>query len=107
MVASCAHTLSFRPLILPDSSVLVCTIPEDGRSNGWISFDGKCRQEISKGDSVRIKMCPNPMPTINRFGFTADWFEALRLGFMFNQRPRQKPLPKSAPLPPPVERGIE
>ena len=29
------------------------------------------------------------MATINRLKFTADWFEALRSGFMFNQRPRQ------------------
>ena len=94
----CAHTLSFRPLVLPDASILTCIVPEDGRANGWISFDGKFRQELFKGDSVRIKMCPYPMPTVNRLDFTADWFEALRSGFMFNQRPKQRPLvPLSKP----------
>jgi NAD+ kinase len=39
----CAHTLSFRPLLLPDSSVLMCSIPVDCRSSGWVSFDGKFR----------------------------------------------------------------
>lgn len=39
----CAHTLSFRPLLLPDSSVLVGTVPEDSRSTSWVSFDGKFR----------------------------------------------------------------
>ena len=39
----CAHTLSFRPLLLPDSSVLMCSIPTDCRSSGWVSFDGKFR----------------------------------------------------------------
>jgi NAD kinase len=41
----CAHTLSFRPLLLPDSSVITCSIPEDSRGNGWVSFDGKFRYE--------------------------------------------------------------
>jgi NAD kinase len=39
----CAHSLSFRPLLLPDSSVITCSIPEDSRGNGWVSFDGKFR----------------------------------------------------------------
>ena len=85
----CAHTLSFRPLILPDASVLTCIVPEHGRASGWVSFDGQFRRELQKGDFVRIKMCQFPMVTINRLKFTADWFEALRSGFMFNQRPRQ------------------
>ena len=42
----CAHTLSFRPLLLPDSSVLMCSIPVDCRSSGWVGFDGKFRWEI-------------------------------------------------------------
>ena len=55
-----------------------------------ISFDGQFRRELHKGDFVRIKMCRFPMATINRLKFTADWFDALRSGFMFNQRPRQR-----------------
>lgn len=39
----CPHTLSFRPMLLPDSARLVCTVPEECRSNGWVSFDGKFR----------------------------------------------------------------
>lgn len=39
----CAHSLSFRPLLLPDSSVLTCTVPTDCRASAWVSFDGKFR----------------------------------------------------------------
>lgn len=35
------------------------------------------------------------MPTINRRNFTEDWINSLREGFMFNLRPRQKPLANS------------
>jgi len=92
----CPHTLSFRPLVLPDSAVLGCFMPVDGRASGWISFDGKYRQELQKGDSVDVRMCPYPVPTVNKHDFTADWFESLRSAFMFNERPIQKPLPKES-----------
>lgn len=39
----CAHTLSFRPLMLPDSSVLSCEVPADSRATAWVCFDGKFR----------------------------------------------------------------
>ena len=86
----CAHTLSFRPLLLPDSCILTAEVPEDCRSSAWVSFDGKFRQELFKGDKLEVKMSSYPMPTINRVNFTADWFESLRSAFMFNVRPRQK-----------------
>ena len=98
----CAHTLSFRPLLLPDSSVLTCSIPSDCRASGWVSFDGKFRQELLKGDRLEVKLSPYPMPTVNRRTFTGDWFDSLRSGFMFNSRPRQKvgtpPPPSVLPL---------
>jgi NAD+ kinase len=85
----CAHTLSFRPLLLPDSSTLECFVPLDCRAGGWVSFDGKFRQELQKGDCLRVQQSLFPMPTINRANYTIDWFDALRSGFMFNERPRQ------------------
>ena len=114
----CAHTLSFRPIILPDSSVLTCSVPIEsrwwlalcysisyiivffliipvyickalyttystnliylclymstlvymhGRSTAWVSFDGKFRQELHRGDRLEIKMSPVPFPTVNRY----------------------------------------
>lgn len=86
----CAHTLSFRPLLLHDSSILSCKIPQDARSSAWVSFDGKSRQELLKGDYVYIQMSEYPMPTMNRLSFTGDWFGGLRTQLMFNLRPRQK-----------------
>eukprot|EP01035_Chromulina_nebulosa_P020789 gene20789-26949_t len=86
----CAHTLSFRPLILPDSSVLTCFVPYDARGTGWVCFDGKYRLELQRGERMEVKMSPYPMPTMNRLSFTGDWFGALRSQFMFNLRPRQK-----------------
>lgn len=86
----CAHSLSFRPVLLPDSSVLSCEIPHDSRSTGWASFDGKHRKELKRGDKLVVRLSPFPLPTINKKAYTGDWFDSLEAGFMFNLRPRQK-----------------
>ena len=40
-------------------------------------FDGKQRQELLCGDSVRVRMSPNPVPTIDHLEQTSDWFDSL------------------------------
>lgn len=86
----CAHSLSFRPMLLPDSAVLSCDVPLECRASAWVSFDGKHRQELHRGDRLRIRMSAFPLPTIQRKNHTEDWFDSLRASFMFNLRPRQK-----------------
>lgn len=46
LTAICAHTLSFRPIILPDTMVLRVGVPYDARTSSWASFDGKERSVI-------------------------------------------------------------
>ena len=47
VTAICAHTLSFRPIILPDSIVLRVGVPYDARTSSWASFDGRERYDGS------------------------------------------------------------
>lgn len=88
----CPHSLSFRPVILPDSARLELKIPEDARSNAWVSFDGKRRQQLSRGDSVRIFMSQHPLPTVNKADQTGDWFRSLIRCLNWNERLDQKAL---------------
>ncbi|KAJ4819059.1 NAD kinase [Rhynchospora pubera] len=88
----CPHSLSFRPVILPDSARLELKIPEDTRSNAWVSFDGKRRQQLSRGDSVRICMSQHPLPTVNKSDQTGDWFRSLIRCLNWNERLDQKAL---------------
>jgi NAD+ kinase len=46
VTAICAHTLSFRPIILPDTIVLRLGVPYDARSSSWASFDGRERYSL-------------------------------------------------------------
>lgn len=61
----CPHSLSFRPVVLPDSATLLLRVPNDARSTAWVCFDGKSRQEVKRGDGIMIKMSEYPMPSIN------------------------------------------
>ncbi|KAL5714517.1 NAD(+) kinase [Ranunculus cassubicifolius] len=88
----CPHSLSFRPVILPDSAQLELKIPGDTRSNAWVSFDGKRRQQLSRGDSVRIHMSQHPLPTVNKSDQTGDWFHSLIRCLNWNERLDQKAL---------------
>ncbi|GMP79508.1 hypothetical protein CsSME_00035021 [Camellia sinensis var. sinensis] len=88
----CPHSLSFRPVILPDSARLELKIPEDTRSNAWVSFDGKRRQQLSRGDSIQISMSRHPLPTVNKSDQTGDWFHSLIRCLNWNERLDQKAL---------------
>jgi len=43
VTAIAPHTLSFRPIILPDNIVLRLGVPYDARTSCWASFDGRER----------------------------------------------------------------
>ena len=73
----CPHTVSFRPIVLPASASIRVCVPHRSRTDCWACFDGKNRVCINKGDSIIISASNHPLPTINRFGITADWFRKI------------------------------
>jgi len=44
----CPHTLSFRPMLLPDGMELRVCVPHNSRSTAWASFDGRGRIELKR-----------------------------------------------------------
>ncbi|CAP72934.1 uncharacterized protein PODANS_2_3590, partial [Podospora anserina S mat+] len=93
----CAHTLSFRPIILPDTIVLRIGVPFDARTSSWASFDGRERVELRPGDYVTISAsrfpfaCVQPhRPHGRRSG---DWINSISAKLGWNTRQaRQKPM---------------
>lgn len=95
----CPHSLSFRPVVLPDSAELELRIPRDARATAWVSFDGKARHELRRGDAVRVRMSPFPLPTINKADQTNDWFSSLGRCLGWNERLEQGVLtPEESPV---------
>eukprot|EP01025_Chloroclados_australasicus_P069644 TRINITY_DN9854_c0_g1_i1.p1 TRINITY_DN9854_c0_g1~~TRINITY_DN9854_c0_g1_i1.p1 ORF type:complete len:112 (-),score=6.68 TRINITY_DN9854_c0_g1_i1:434-769(-) len=88
----CPHSLNFRPVVLPDYADIVLRVADDARSGAWVSFDGKFRQELHQGDSMRVRMSPNPVATINNVDQTQDWVTSLDRCFGWSNRISQQQL---------------
>lgn len=95
VTAICAHTLSFRPIILPDTVVLRAGVPYDARASCWASFDGRERVELKPGDYVTISVSRYPFSSVLPLeGRRADWIESISRTLQWNSRQRQKAFDK-------------
>lgn len=91
VTAICAHTLSFRPIILPDTIVLRVGVPYDARTSSWASFDGRERVELCSGDYVTISASRYPFANIMQQGRrNEDWVNSISRTLNWNSRQRQK-----------------
>ncbi|KAB2581377.1 Inorganic polyphosphate/ATP-NAD kinase predicted [Lasiodiplodia theobromae] len=91
LTAICAHTLSFRPIVLPDTIVLRAGVPYDARTSSWASFDGRERVELKPGDYVTVSASRFPFPSVlpvERRG--KDWIDSISRTLNWNSRQRQK-----------------
>ncbi|KAI0883234.1 ATP-NAD kinase [Annulohypoxylon maeteangense] len=87
----CAHTLSFRPIILPDTIVLRVGVPYDARTHSWASFDGRERVELRPGDYVTISASRFPFASVQPQGRRGeDWVKSISAKLGWNTRQRQK-----------------
>ncbi|GAA97736.1 uncharacterized protein L969DRAFT_80409 [Mixia osmundae IAM 14324] len=86
----CPHTLSFRPMLLPDSMELRICVPYNSRSTAWASFDGRGRVELRQGDHIKVTASQYPFPTVCADKQSTDWFHAIGRTLKWNERQRQK-----------------
>ncbi|KAG9852779.1 ATP-NAD kinase, partial [Aureobasidium melanogenum] len=92
LTAIAAHTLNFRPIILPDTMVLRIGVPYDARSSAYTNFDGKYRTELHPGDYVTISASRFPYPSVLPLNKRSeDWIESISRSLDWNSRAKQKP----------------
>eukprot|EP00164_Ancoracysta_twista_P002653 GFYU01003529.1.p1 GENE.GFYU01003529.1~~GFYU01003529.1.p1 ORF type:complete len:394 (+),score=69.79 GFYU01003529.1:178-1359(+) len=97
----CPHTLSFRPILLPDYVEIKIKVPQESRGSAWAAFDGRHRVEITKEDAIVLRMSKFPVPAIIKDSNMGDWVNAISQGLHWNQRAHQKafsPPPPSTPM---------
>ncbi|XP_018507033.1 NAD(H) kinase 1 isoform X2 [Pyrus x bretschneideri] len=82
----CPHSLSFRPLILPEHVTLRVQVPFNSRSHAWASFDGKDRKRLAPGDALVCSMAPWPVPTACQVDSTSDFLNSIHDGLHWNLR---------------------
>ncbi|KAL8159439.1 hypothetical protein V2J09_000976 [Rumex salicifolius] len=85
----CPHSLSFRPLILPEHVTLRVQVPLNSRSPAWVSFDGKGRKKLEPGDMLLCSMAPWPVPTSCQVDLTGDFLRSVHEGLHWNLRKTQ------------------
>ncbi|TYJ57902.1 hypothetical protein B9479_001257 [Cryptococcus floricola] len=86
----CPHTLSFRPMLLPDSMELRVCVPYNSRSTAWASFDGRGRVELKQGDHIKVTASKYPFPTVCADKASTDWFSSISRTLRWNEREKQK-----------------
>jgi NAD kinase len=91
----CPHSLSFRPILIPDSATLRIKVASDARNSAWISFDGRPSLELQPGDWVNCRYSQFPVPAVMAFrpddsnmslpGASSDeWLLSLRTALHWN-----------------------
>ncbi|XP_074031938.1 NAD kinase isoform X2 [Leptinotarsa decemlineata] len=88
----CPHSLSFRPIVVPAGVELKISVSPDSRNTSWVSFDGRNRQELAHGDSLRVTTSVYPVPSICAQDQITDWFDSLAECLHWNVRKKQKHL---------------
>uniref|UniRef100_A0A4W4GCR6 NAD(+) kinase n=2 Tax=Electrophorus electricus TaxID=8005 RepID=A0A4W4GCR6_ELEEL len=88
----CPHSLSFRPIVVPAGVELMIMLSSDARNTAWISFDGRKRQEIQHGDSIKITTSCYPVPSLCCHDLVYDWFDSLAQCLHWNIRKKQTQL---------------
>jgi len=86
----CAHSLTFRPILLPDNIVLRIGVPYDARTSSWVSFDGRRRTELNQGDYITIVTSQYPLPTVQYRMDNKDWFDSIKRTMNWGDRITQK-----------------
>jgi NAD+ kinase len=72
----CPHTLTLRPLVVPDTSVVEVTL-ETPRESVYLTVDGQEGDEMGEGDRVCIRRHADPVRLV-RTGDPRSIFEGLR-----------------------------
>mmetsp|Transcript_75109 Transcript_75109/g.178526 ORF Transcript_75109/g.178526 Transcript_75109/m.178526 type:complete len:574 (+) Transcript_75109:76-1797(+) len=89
----CPHSLSFRPVVLPDSAIVNIQIPKGSRTcQVMVAVDGKEVIELNWGDSLEVSVSPFPLPTLCKDSETDDWFRSVNTSLRWNLRREQKGL---------------
>lgn len=78
------HSLSFRPLVVPESSDILIHLPCQSRRGARASFDGRSAMELEPGSSIQCHTSECPMPVVNLGQLDHDWYEGITQKLKWN-----------------------
>ena len=80
------HTLSSRPIVIPNKSTITLKISAHNGKAPYISCDGKARTPIQPGSEVRIQHQKKPLTLIHPRGY--NYFQTLREKLHWEKKPQ-------------------
>ncbi|MEW5299340.1 MAG: hypothetical protein WDW36_002366 [Sanguina aurantia] len=90
-------TLSFRPIVVPENSIIAIHVPERARApGGRASFDGKKPIRLKRGSTMVFTTSHHPLPVINLGNLDSDWYDGITSKLKWAQQLRD-PGPRRLP----------
>ncbi|KAF8821706.1 naD(+)/naDH kinase domain-containing protein [Cardiosporidium cionae] len=85
------HSLSFRPLVIPNTAKLRIEVSSDSRAPAWVAVDGRGGTEMKQGSYAIIELAPHPFPLVINHSTTKldTWLSSLKRSLNWNQKIRQ------------------
>lgn len=103
----CPHSLSFRSIVVPAGVELKIMVSPEARSSVWASFDGRLRQELQHGESLKVTTSIYPVPSICDQDQITDWFDSLAECLHWNMRKKQRQFTDVSEVKPPPKATAE
>ena len=79
------HSLSFRPLVLPEACDLALHLPADARGPARISFDGRHAARLPRGAWVVCGAAACALPMVTGGPLDADWYGGIVQKLRWNE----------------------
>jgi len=80
----CPHTLTNRPIVVTDESVISVTITSSFDEKVYLTLDGQVGIELQEGDSVEVRKALNKTSLV--MSRSRDYFELLRTKLKWGER---------------------
>jgi len=72
------HSISFRPIVLPETAVIEIHLPPEARSkSARVAFDGRNTVRLKSDGSIIARPCEYALPMINMHPLDEDWYEGI------------------------------
>ena len=80
----CPHTLTNRPIVLPDESIISITVASSFDEKVYLTLDGQIGFELREGDSIEVRKALKTTSLI--MSRSRDYFEILRTKLKWGER---------------------
>jgi NAD+ kinase len=80
----CPHTLTNRPIVVTDESIISVTITSSFEEKVYLTLDGQVGIELQEGDSVEVRKALNKTSLV--MSRSRDYFELLRTKLKWGER---------------------